>query len=182
MKNRPILTIVILLVVAVVFLGFRYLPSFLPESRCGEVYQRYAHVDGVRASFVKDYPINDTLFVDVTLLTATDSAGWQYLLQAFHFPVEFIEECPGIALHQSLPGHPEERFFSQNQADPNAQSLEQVVTDLAGLVLKIQATGDYEAAKSFMDSHSKVSDAFAADLHNIRLEGIPVDLRFTFTK
>ena len=59
---------------------------------------------------------------------------------------------------------------------------QQVVTDLAGLVLKIQATGDYEAAKSFMDSHSKVSDAFAADLHNIRLEGIPVDLRFTFTK
>lgn len=151
MKNRPILTIVILLVVAVVFLGFRYLPSFLPESRCGEVYQRYAHVDGVRASFVKDYPINDTLFVDVTLLTATDSAGWQYLLQAFHFPVEFIEECPGIALHQSLPGHPEERFFSQNQADSNAQSLEQVVTDLINHEICIFHTRNIKEFKAVFD-------------------------------
>lgn len=62
---------------------------------------------------------------------------------------------------------------------PKAQ---QVVTDLAGLILKIQATGDYAAAKSFMDSHSKVSDKYAGDLQNIRLEGIPMDLRFTFEK
>ena len=59
---------------------------------------------------------------------------------------------------------------------------QQAVADLAGLVLKIQATGDYDAAKSFMESHSKASKEFAADLHNIRLEGIPVDLRFSFAK
>ena len=75
MKKRPILCTTLVLAALVAFLAVRYLPGVVRESQCGEVYHRYAHVSGVEASYVKDYPISDTLAVDVTILRATDSAG-----------------------------------------------------------------------------------------------------------
>ena len=56
-----------------------------------ELYLRYEHVDGIKASFIKDYHVNDTLTLDVTLLQATDSAGWQQLLTYYDIPAELIE-------------------------------------------------------------------------------------------
>lgn len=56
------------------------------------------------------------------------------------------------------------------------------VSDLGGLLLKIQATGDYEAAAELEKTYGKVSGAYKADIVNLRLENIPVDLRFTFKK
>ena len=47
-----------------------------PSNEVSEVYKRYAEVEGVRASFVKDFWLNDSVAVDVVLLEATDSAGW----------------------------------------------------------------------------------------------------------
>jgi hypothetical protein len=38
------------------------------------------------ASFIKDYKVNDTVSVDVTLLEATDSAGWATLKKDFEVP------------------------------------------------------------------------------------------------
>ena len=59
------------------------MPQVVPYSQCSDVYKHYAEVDGIDATFIKDYKVNDTLTVNVTLLQATDSAGWARLQEDF---------------------------------------------------------------------------------------------------
>ena len=68
-------------------------PRTVPFSECSELYQRYADNEHVAASFVRNYRVNDTLTLDVTLLQATDSAGWQQLIEDFEIPAESIESA-----------------------------------------------------------------------------------------
>ena len=49
----------------------------------GELYERYCEQPGVRVALVQNMPINDTLSKDILLLTATDSAGWAWILTEF---------------------------------------------------------------------------------------------------
>ena len=70
---------------------------FFPTHAVSEVYTRYADTDGLNVVFFKDYKINDTVFVDVTLLEAKDTTAWEELCKDFdiasitQFPVEFRE-------------------------------------------------------------------------------------------
>ncbi len=57
-----------------------------------------------------------------------------------------------------------------------------LVAEFAGIAVRTQATGDYEFAESFEKQYCELSEDFKADLVNIRLEKIPVDLRFKFQK
>lgn len=57
-----------------------------------------------------------------------------------------------------------------------------VMTELAGIILKTQATGDLAFAEEFEKQYGEVSDSFKADLVNLRLENIPVDVRFTYSR
>ncbi len=57
-----------------------------PSNEVSEIYARYEKVEGIDVSFVKDYKVNDTVFVDVTLLEATDSVGWVTLKKDFDIP------------------------------------------------------------------------------------------------
>lgn len=50
-----------------------------PSQKVSELYTRYENVDGIDASFIKDYRVNDTFFVDVTLLETKDTALWNSL-------------------------------------------------------------------------------------------------------
>ena len=94
LNNRFWLVVGILLVVECAALfAFRSCPRQLPESECSEVYRHYAHVEGVEAAFVKGFPINDTVAVDVTLLHATDSAGWAFLVDTFHISKDRIKRA-----------------------------------------------------------------------------------------
>ncbi|MCR5065508.1 MAG: hypothetical protein K6A67_07015 [Bacteroidales bacterium] len=83
-KKRFWLIIAILaLVEAAIFclaLQWKYI---FPSREVSELYTRYENVDGVEVSFIKDYKVNDTVFVDVTLLEATDSVGWVTLKKDF---------------------------------------------------------------------------------------------------
>lgn len=56
------------------------------------------------------------------------------------------------------------------------------MVELAGVILKTQATGDYNFAVQFEDEYGKASETFKADLVNLRLEKIPLDVRFTYSK
>ena len=47
----------------------------------GELYERYCEQPGVRVALVQNMPINDTLSKDILLLTATDSAGWAWIVK-----------------------------------------------------------------------------------------------------
>ena len=61
-------------------------PRMLPLSQCSEVFQRYHDTPGIQADFIKNFHINDTITVDVTLLTATDTAAWDRLMADFNIP------------------------------------------------------------------------------------------------
>ncbi len=59
---------------------------FFPTGQVSEVYTKYAGTDGINVAFFKDYRINDTVFVDVTLLEAKDSVIWTTLKKDFEVP------------------------------------------------------------------------------------------------
>ena len=97
MKRSWIITILFCLLLLGVGVTVILLPQTVPYSQCSEVYQRYASVDGIDATFIRDYQVNDTLAIDATLLHATDSASWERLLNDFNLPEttkEIAKESP----------------------------------------------------------------------------------------
>lgn len=40
----------------------------VPMRQVSDLYRRYEHADGIAASYIHNYPVNDTLTLDVTLL------------------------------------------------------------------------------------------------------------------
>ena len=56
---------------------------FFPTHAVSGVYTKYAGTDGLNVVFFKDFKVNDTVFVDVTLLQAKDSADWERLVEDF---------------------------------------------------------------------------------------------------
>ncbi len=60
--------------------AWRWLPRPLPPEECSELYRAYMDTPGVDATFIRGFQVNDTVSVDVTLLQATDSAGWERLI------------------------------------------------------------------------------------------------------
>ena len=55
-----------------------------PRTEVSAVYRAYADRPGVDATFLRNFPVDDTLRLDVTLLQATDSAGWELLKKEFN--------------------------------------------------------------------------------------------------
>ena len=106
-----ILGLLVVIVTAVVVQAVRYLPRVVPYWQCSEVYKRYSKVEGVRATYVKDYRLNDTLTVAATLLEATDSAGWVGLQEDFELPViqeykDYYYDSNKVALKQYTKSNP----------------------------------------------------------------------------
>ena len=62
------------------------------------------------------------------------------------------------------------------------QKLEEAVAALSAYILELQATGNREAATEFVDKYAVVAPTIKADIVNLELEKIPVDLRFTYAK
>ena len=59
---------------------------------------------------------------------------------------------------------------------------EQAIADLGAQILKIQALGDRAAATEFVNKYAVVASAIKADIVNLELEHIPIDIRFTYEK
>ena len=113
----------------------KYLPGVVPYWQCSEVYKRYHKVEGVQTTYIKNYPVNDTLTVGVTLLEATDSAGWEYLLHAFNIPQEMIEmEEIDVWTWQALRNHPEKKYNSIE----NDSQVEQSELEIVSISMKNQ--------------------------------------------
>ena len=55
-----------------------------------EVYNRYKDVPGVNAAYIKDYRVNDSVTVCVTLLEALDSTSWGSIKKEFKI-VAFLD-------------------------------------------------------------------------------------------
>ncbi len=95
MRPKPkqfLLPAIIFLAIVLVALAVRLWPRTVPFDQCSDLYKQYANVEGIDATFIKDYKVNDTVFVDVTLLETKDTALWDSLCKDF-----------GIALFSMYP-------------------------------------------------------------------------------
>ena len=95
MKKKSLLTIAIVAVCLLALLtgALRLRRHYLPlDGPTCALYEKYKDSPGIKASYLRDYPINDTLAVDVTTLQATDSAGWETLKKDFQI-VDFSAEA-----------------------------------------------------------------------------------------
>ena len=109
MKKNNLICVVLFVTVVVAMLAWGYLARVVPYWQCSEVYKRYSRVEGVRATYVKDYRINDTLTIGVTLLEATTDSGWAVLQEDFNVPVvpkEYEELFCGDSNKVSVEGVP----------------------------------------------------------------------------
>ena len=86
MRKSWIITILLcLFIIAASIVAVRW-PRTVPLSQCSELYRHYADNPDIHASFIKDFRINDTLVVDVTLLKAASDTGWALLRKDFNIP------------------------------------------------------------------------------------------------
>ena len=86
----------ILLLVALLGVGgvavYKNWNVLFPSGETSEVYRQYRHQPGVRAAFIRQMPINDTLRLDMTLLEAEDSAAFAALLKKLAYTDESIND------------------------------------------------------------------------------------------
>lgn len=75
--------IAFLLVSAVFTVGIAAWRYTIPMRHVSDLYHRYEHTDGIAASYIHNYPVNDSLTLDVTLLEATTDSGWAVLVRDF---------------------------------------------------------------------------------------------------
>lgn len=81
----------LLLADIVVMVGQCAPKSPLNPSEVSEVYSKYVGMDGLDVTFLKDYPLSDSVAVDVTLIEATTDSAWAVLYYDFNlscFPVK----------------------------------------------------------------------------------------------
>ena len=53
----------------------------VPLSECSEIYRHYHKTPGIRAAYIQDMTVADTIHLDMTLLEARDSATYVWLLR-----------------------------------------------------------------------------------------------------
>ena len=87
MKRSWLITILICLLLLCGGGAVLLLPQVVPFNQCSDVYKRYAKMDGVDATFIKDYKVNDSVFVDVTLLVATTDSAWLLIQHDFNLEI-----------------------------------------------------------------------------------------------
>ncbi len=87
-----LLTLLLCLLSSALTVAVIYWRHTVPLSETSEVYRQYRHQPGVRAAFIRQMPINDTLRLDMTLLEAEDSAAFADLLRAMGKSEEKIDE------------------------------------------------------------------------------------------
>lgn len=87
MIKKWIITLLLCLLIVAGGIFVIHTPRTVPFDQCSETYKTYCNRPGINATFIKDLRINDTVTVDVTLLEAVDSAGWETLRKDFNVPV-----------------------------------------------------------------------------------------------
>ena len=87
MKRSWLITILVCLLILGGGGAVLLLPQVVPFDQCSDVYKRYAKMDGVDATFIKDYKVNDSVFVDVTLLVATTDSAWLLIQHDFNLEI-----------------------------------------------------------------------------------------------
>ena len=105
MKKNNLICVVLFVTAVVAMLAWGYLARVVPYWQCSEVYKKYSQMDGINAAYIKDYRINDTLTIGVTLLEATTDSGWATLQEDFEVPAiqeykEYYYDSNKVSLKQ----------------------------------------------------------------------------------
>ena len=85
-KTSWLITILVCLLIIVGGGAVVLCPRIVLPSQCSEVYKRYSKADGIDATFIKDYRVNDSVFVDVTVLEASNDSAWAVLKKEYKVP------------------------------------------------------------------------------------------------
>ena len=86
----------LLVAAAVLAVGVAVWRYTAPQRHVSDLYLRYENADGVAASYIHNFPVNDTLTLDVTLLEATTDSAWQALCTDFALS-DIVEELKEVA-------------------------------------------------------------------------------------
>lgn len=79
-----------------------------PQQQVSDLYRRYEYAEGIAASYIHNYPVNDTLSLDVTLLEATNDSSWQTLCTDFDISKvveEMLQIGPDIVFCRQVNRH-----------------------------------------------------------------------------
>ncbi len=119
MKRSWLITILVCLLILGGGGAVLLLPQVVPFDQCSDVYKRYAKMDGVDATFIKDYKVNDSIRVNVTLLQATDSVSWDIIAKDLKVPPppEIPDEYKGLFLQSNSFGY----FIVKNKPNEDKQ-------------------------------------------------------------
>lgn len=107
MKRSWLITILVCLLILGGGGAVLLLPQVVPFSQCSDVYKRYAKMDGVDATFIKDYKVNDSVVVSATLLETEDTCMWEKLCEDMHIPsiTKIPEEFKDLFLSKNTFGY-----------------------------------------------------------------------------
>ena len=85
-KTSWLITILVCLLIIVGGAAVVLCPRIVFPFPCSEVYKRYSKGNGIDATFIKDYRVNDTLCINATLLEATDTSAWNMIEKDLNVP------------------------------------------------------------------------------------------------
>ncbi len=107
MKRSWLITILVCLLILGGGGAVLLLPQVVPFNQCSDVYKRYAKMDGVDATFIKDYNVNDSVVVSATLLETEDTCMWEKLCEDMHIPpiTKIPEEFKDLFLSKNTFGY-----------------------------------------------------------------------------
>lgn len=117
MKRRCLIVSIVVLLCAGGSVLWKYSGRLFHVGKVSDTYLKYKDVPGVGATFVKDFAINDSMCVDVTILKATDENGWADLVSTYS--IRQITEYPEHVKKMILNGVDAvgARFFPAGQPD-----------------------------------------------------------------
>lgn len=102
MKRRCLIVSIVVLLCAGGSVLWRYSGRLFHVGKVSDTYLKYKDVPGVDATFVKDFAINDSVCVDVTILKATDENGWAMLQKDYDIKpytkevLDILEKSGGV--------------------------------------------------------------------------------------
>ena len=105
MRRRWLITLILIPLTLWLTGWMAYCYHTVPEQECSDLYRRYAADPHIEVAFIRDFPVNDTLALDVTTLKALDTIGWDSLMQYFGLPATLIELYNDTLRNLELPAN-----------------------------------------------------------------------------
>lgn len=112
MKKHHIISLAVGIAALLSILAWKLWPRQLPSQQCDSIFLRYENNKYVSVAYFKDFPINDTTFVDVTTLHATTDSAWNALCDDFISPHYSNEEKEAVVHGNTV------TFFTVSRKNP----------------------------------------------------------------